>query len=83
MILTGALKVFIKRSSKYVEFVDLWFEIAKQSKHIYFVHFDHLFVQKKMCSENIISNWYEVQRNLFTLVVRGYIVDNLTSTCTA
>ena len=34
---------------------------------------------EKMRSENIISNWYEVQRNLFTLVVRDYIVDNLTN----
>ena len=31
---------------------------------------------EKMRSENIISNWYELQRNLFTLVVRDYIVDN-------
>lgn len=38
---------------------------------------------EKMRSENIISNWYEVQRNLFTLVVRDYIVDNLTHACTA
>ena len=38
---------------------------------------------EKMRSENIISNWYEVQRNLFTLVVRDYIVDNLTSACAA
>jgi hypothetical protein len=36
-----------------------------------------------MRSENIISNWYEVQRNLFTLVVRDDIVDNLTNACTA
>jgi hypothetical protein len=36
---------------------------------------------EKMRSENIISNWYELQRNLFTLVVRDYIVDNLTHTC--
>lgn len=36
-----------------------------------------------MRSENIISNWYELQRNLFTLVVREYIVDNLTNTCAA
>jgi hypothetical protein len=35
---------------------------------------------EKMCSENIISNWYELQRNLFTLVVRDYIVENLTNT---
>lgn len=34
-----------------------------------------------MRSENLISNWYELQRNLFTLVVREYIVDNLTNTC--
>lgn len=38
---------------------------------------------EKMRSENIISNWYEVQRDLLTLVVRDYIVDNLTSACTA
>jgi hypothetical protein len=36
---------------------------------------------EKMRSENIISNGYEVQRNLFTLVVRDYIVDNLTNAC--
>ncbi len=36
-----------------------------------------------MRSENIISNWYELQRNLFTFVVREYIVDNLTKTCAA
>jgi len=36
-----------------------------------------------MRSENIISNWYELQRNLFTLVIREYIVDNLTNTCAA
>ena len=34
-----------------------------------------------MRSENIISNWYELHRNLFTLVVREYIVSNLTKTC--
>jgi hypothetical protein len=38
---------------------------------------------EKLRSENIISNWYEVQRNLFTLVVRDYIVDNLTNACAA
>jgi hypothetical protein len=38
---------------------------------------------EKMRSEKLISNWYELQRNLFTLVVREYILDNLTSACTA
>jgi Transposase DDE domain len=38
---------------------------------------------EKMRSENIISNWYELQRNLFTLVLRDYIVENLTHTCVA
>jgi hypothetical protein len=33
-----------------------------------------------MRSENIISYWYELQRNLFTLVVRDYIVDNVINT---
>jgi len=32
-----------------------------------------------MRSEKIISNWYEVQRNLFTLVVREHIFANLGS----
>lgn len=36
---------------------------------------------EKMRSENMISHWDELQRNLFTLVVREYIVDNLTPTC--
>ena len=34
---------------------------------------------EKMRSENIISNWFELQRNLFTLVVRDHIVENLTN----
>jgi len=34
-----------------------------------------------MRSSNIISNWYELQRNLFTLVVRDYIVNNLATAC--
>lgn len=32
-----------------------------------------------MRSEKTITNWYEVQRNLFTEVVREYILNNLTS----
>jgi hypothetical protein len=32
---------------------------------------------EKMRSENIISHWYELQRNLFTLVLRDYIVEIL------
>ncbi|MEH1767416.1 MAG: IS701 family transposase, partial [Nostoc sp.] len=28
-------------------------------------------------SEKIISNWYEVQRNLFTSVIREHIFTNL------
>ncbi|MEH2300166.1 MAG: IS701 family transposase, partial [Nostoc sp.] len=36
-----------------------------------------------MRSQNIISNWDELQRNLFTLVVREYILENLTNTCAA
>ena len=38
---------------------------------------------EKMHSEHIISNLYELQRNLFTLVVRDYIVENLTNTAAA
>jgi hypothetical protein len=44
----------------------------------------HAFVRLElMRSENIISNWYELQRNLFTSVVRDYIVENLTNICAA
>ena len=32
---------------------------------------------EKMRSEKLISNWYELQRNLFTKVIREYILDNL------
>lgn len=34
-----------------------------------------------MRAEAMISNWYEVQRNLFTSVIREYIVNNLMSAC--
>ncbi|MBD2732268.1 IS701 family transposase, partial [Nostoc sp. FACHB-892] len=32
-----------------------------------------------MRSEKIISSWYEIQRNMFTLVVREHIFANLSS----
>jgi len=38
---------------------------------------------EKMRSLKIISNWYELQRNLFTIVVREYILDNISRACTA
>lgn len=41
-----------------------------------FVHLE------KMRSEQIISNWYKLQRNLFTKVIREYIFSNLSSACT-
>jgi len=35
------------------------------------------FVQLEfMRVENLISNWYEVQRNLFKEAIRGYILEN-------
>lgn len=37
---------------------------------------------EKMRSTNSISNWYQVQRNLFTLVISEYILSNLSTTCT-
>ena len=40
----------------------------------------HAFIKLElMRSKKIISNWYEVQRNLFTLVVREHILANLSS----
>lgn len=36
---------------------------------------------EKMRSENIINNWYEVQRDLFTKVIREYVLDNLSAAC--
>ncbi|VEP12867.1 hypothetical protein H1P_670001 [Hyella patelloides LEGE 07179] len=35
---------------------------------------------EKMRSNSSISNWYQLQRNLFTLVIREYILSNLTDT---
>ena len=37
---------------------------------------------EKMRSTNSISNWYQLQRNLFTSVIREYILDNLSTTST-
>ncbi len=37
---------------------------------------------EKMRSTNSISNWYQLQRNLFTSVIREYILDNLSVACT-
>lgn len=40
----------------------------------------HAFVKLElMRTEKLISNWYEVQRNLFKNVVREYILENLTN----
>jgi hypothetical protein len=36
---------------------------------------------ESMRSAKIIFNWYELPRNLFTKVVREYIVNHLTNTC--
>ena len=35
---------------------------------------------EKMRSNNSISNWDQLQRSLFTLVIREYILNNLTDT---
>ena len=35
---------------------------------------------EKMRSTHSISNWYQLQRNLFTLVIREYILSNLSDT---
>ena len=36
---------------------------------------------EKMRSKKIIANWYEVQRNLFTSVIKEYIVSHLSTAC--
>jgi hypothetical protein len=80
MILIGGLKVFIEPSNKYVEFVDLWGFMVRDSQAIktrIFCSLQAFVCLEKMRSENIISHWYELQRNLFTLVVRDYIVEIL------
>ena len=35
---------------------------------------------EKMRLTNSISNWYQLQRNLFTLVIREYILSNVSDT---
>jgi hypothetical protein len=35
---------------------------------------------ERMRVEKTIANWYEVQKNLFTSVIREYIVNNLATT---
>ncbi len=36
---------------------------------------------EKMRSNNSILNWYQLQRDLFTIVIREYILSNLSDTC--
>jgi hypothetical protein len=36
-----------------------------------------------MRCENIINTWYEVQRHLFTKVIREYVLDHLSAACVA
>jgi hypothetical protein len=38
---------------------------------------------EKMRCENIINTWYEVQRHLFTKVIREYVLDHLSAACVA
>jgi hypothetical protein len=46
---------------------------------MYFVHFKMSIKLELMRSEKIITNWYEVQRNLFTSVIREHILANFSS----
>jgi hypothetical protein len=65
-----------------VEFVDLWGFMLRDGQAIetqIFCSLQAFVCLEKMRSENIIFHWYELQRNLFTLVVRDYIVDNFTN----
>ena len=46
---------------------------------MYFVHFKMSVKLELMRSKKIISNWYEVERNLFTSVIREHILANFSS----
>ena len=36
---------------------------------------------EKMRVEKTIANWYEIQRNLFTSVIKEYIMNHPSTTC--
>ncbi len=36
---------------------------------------------EKMRVEKTIANWYEIQRNLFTSVIKEYIINHLSTAC--
>ena len=56
---------------------------ANPQRHDVFCSFQALVRLEKMRSTNSISNWYQVQRNLFTLFICEYILSNLSTACAA
>jgi len=66
-----------------VALVDSWLEIPMKSKNHIFCSLQAFVRLELMRAEKIINNWYELQRNLFTKVVREYILENLTLACSA
>jgi hypothetical protein len=79
MIPIGELKHSIEQLNRFVESVDLWFEIVMQFPTHIFCSLQAFVRLELMRSEKTITNWYEVQRNLFTEAVREYILNNPTT----
>lgn len=83
MISIGALKA-LHRATKQVCSLERFMvrDTAAIKNHIFCSI--RAFIQLEfMRVENLISNWYEVQRNLFKEVIREYILENRAMTVRA
>ena len=79
MIPIGALKLFISAIKQVCGICRFMVRDTLAIKTHIFCSLQAFVRWEFMRSEKIISNWYEVQRNMFTLVVREHIFANLSS----
>jgi hypothetical protein len=72
----------LRRRFKEFGLIKLFRKVFKKddSRHYIFCSLQAFVHLEKMRSKKLISNWYELQRNLFTKVIREYILANLGST---
>ncbi len=76
MILIGKLKPFIELSLQVCGICRFMVRDTSAIKTHIFCSLQAFVKLEFMRSEKIISNWYEVQRNLFTSVIREHILAN-------
>jgi len=70
------IECYHELSSNCVEFRGLWLGQVRQSKLI-FCSIRAFTQLELMRAEELIENWYEVQRNLYLQVARQFILEHL------